>query len=88
VKKHESQVGEHDKLKLKVIVLHDSIGKEVHMINQFGSLLKICSSSVSSVKLVWMNYVWLDPVEHGYIGNNNGASNWSRHGAMSCSTQI
>jgi len=30
VKKHESQVGEHDKLKLKV-VLYDSIGKEVHM---------------------------------------------------------
>jgi len=31
VKKHESQVGEHDKLKLKVVILHDGIGKEVHM---------------------------------------------------------
>ena len=31
VKKHESQVGEHDKLKLKVVALHDGIGKEVHM---------------------------------------------------------
>ena len=31
MKKHESQVGEHDKLKLKVVVLHDGIGKEVHM---------------------------------------------------------
>ena len=31
VKKHESQVGEHDKLKLKAVVLHDGIGKEVHM---------------------------------------------------------
>ena len=31
VKKHESQVGERDKLKLKTIVLHDGIGKEVHM---------------------------------------------------------
>ena len=32
VKKHESQVCERDKLKLKAIVLHDGIGKEVHMI--------------------------------------------------------
>ena len=31
VKKHESQIGERDKLKLKVVVLHDGIGKEVHM---------------------------------------------------------
>ena len=31
VKKHESQVGERDKLKLKVVVLHEGIGKEVHM---------------------------------------------------------
>jgi len=31
VKKHKSQVGEPDKLKLKAVVLHDSIGKEVHM---------------------------------------------------------
>ena len=31
VKKHESQVGERDKLELKVVVLHDSIGKQVHM---------------------------------------------------------
>ena len=31
VKKHESQVGEHDKLKLKAVVLHDSICKEIHM---------------------------------------------------------
>ena len=31
MKKHESQVGERDKLKLKVVVLYDSIGKEIHM---------------------------------------------------------
>ena len=31
MKNHESQVGEHDKLKLNVVVLHDDIGKEVHM---------------------------------------------------------
>ena len=31
MKKHESQVGERDKLKLKVVILHDGIGKEVHM---------------------------------------------------------
>ena len=31
MKKHESQVGEHDKLKLKAVALHDGIGKEVHM---------------------------------------------------------
>ena len=31
VKKHESQVGGRDKIKLKAIVLHDGIGKEVHM---------------------------------------------------------
>jgi len=33
------------------------------------------SSCVSSVELVWMNYVWLDPVGHGYVGNHNGAIN-------------
>ena len=31
MKKHESQVGERNKLKLKVVVLHDSIDKEIHM---------------------------------------------------------
>ena len=31
MKKHESQVGKHDKLKLKAIVLNDGIGKVVHM---------------------------------------------------------
>ena len=31
VKKHESQVDKRDKLKLKVVVIHDGIGKEVHM---------------------------------------------------------
>ena len=31
VKKHESQVSERDKIKLKVIILYDSIDKEVHM---------------------------------------------------------
>ena len=30
-KKHESQVGKCNKLKLMVVVLHDGIGKEVHM---------------------------------------------------------
>ena len=34
MKKHESQVGECDELKLKVVVLHDSIGKDVHMTQQ------------------------------------------------------
>ena len=31
VKKHESQVGERVKLKLKAVILHDGIRKEVHM---------------------------------------------------------
>jgi len=31
VKEHESQVGEYDKLKLRAVVLHDGIGKEIHM---------------------------------------------------------
>ena len=31
VKKHESQVGEHDKPKLKAVVLYYGIGKEVNM---------------------------------------------------------
>ena len=31
MKKHESQVGECDKLKLKVVIPHDDIGKEIHM---------------------------------------------------------
>ena len=31
MKKHESKLGECDKFKLKVVVLHNGIGKEVHM---------------------------------------------------------
>jgi len=31
VKKRESQIGELDNLKLKIIVLHDGIDKEIHM---------------------------------------------------------
>jgi len=31
VKKRKSQVGERDKLKLKAVILHDGIGKEVYM---------------------------------------------------------
>ena len=31
MKKHESQIGEHDKIKLKVVALHDRIDKEVHL---------------------------------------------------------
>ena len=45
VKKHESQVCECDKPKLKVVVLHDGIGKEVHMTQPVrflvGDLVKI-----------------------------------------------
>ena len=36
MKKHESQIGELDKLKLKVIVLHNKIGKEVYMTQPVG----------------------------------------------------
>jgi len=36
VKKHESQIGKSDKLKLKAVVLHDGIGKEVHMTQPVG----------------------------------------------------
>jgi len=42
MKKHESQVCNRDKLKLKIVVLYDS-SKEVHMILSLGSLLKIQS---------------------------------------------
>ena len=31
MKKYETQVDEGDKIKLKVVLLHDGIGKEVHM---------------------------------------------------------
>ena len=31
MKKRESQAGERDKLKLKVVVLHDGIDKKIHM---------------------------------------------------------
>jgi len=31
VKKYESQGGKRDNLKLKVVILYDGIGKEVHM---------------------------------------------------------
>jgi len=36
VKKYESQVDELDKLKLKVIILHDGIGKDVNMTQAVG----------------------------------------------------
>jgi len=39
VKKHESQISELDKLKLKVIILHDGIGKEVHMTQPVRSVV-------------------------------------------------
>jgi len=42
VKKHESQVCDRDKLKLKAVVLRDG-SKEVHMTSQVSSLLKIQS---------------------------------------------
>jgi len=66
VKKHESQIGELDKLKLKAVVLHDGISKEIS-----ASWVRCCRFDfcwLSSVELVWMNYVWLDSVRHGYIG--------------------
>ena len=44
MKKHESQNGELDKLKLKVIVLYDGIDKEAHMIRPVGF---ITANSVS-----------------------------------------
>jgi len=40
VKKHESQVGDRDKSKLKVIVLYDSIVKEVHLTQPVGFAAK------------------------------------------------
>ena len=40
MKKHESQVGECDKLKLKVVVLHDG-SEEVHMTQPDRFALKI-----------------------------------------------
>ena len=36
MKKHGSQVGKLDQLKLKAIVLHDGIGKEIHMTQTVG----------------------------------------------------
>ena len=36
MKKHESQIGELDKLKLKVVVFHNKIGKEVYMTQPVG----------------------------------------------------
>jgi len=36
MKKHGSQVAELDQLKLKVIILHDDIGKEIHMTQPVG----------------------------------------------------
>ena len=26
------------------------------------------------MELIWINYVWFDPVRHGYVGNHNGAA--------------
>jgi len=49
VKKHESQVGERDKLKLKVIVLHDGIIKEVHMTQPVRRFSYSCLNSVEHV---------------------------------------
>ena len=36
MKKRESQIDELDQLKLKVIILHDGIGKEIHMTQPVG----------------------------------------------------
>jgi len=44
VKKHASQIGEIDKLKLKAVVLYGGIGKEVHMTQPVGF---VATNSVS-----------------------------------------
>ena len=53
VKKHESQVGEHDKLKFKAVVLHDGIGKEVHMTQLIGF---VAIDSVSVICARWSSF--------------------------------
>ena len=36
MKKRESEIGEQDKLKLKTIILHNGISKEIHMTQSVG----------------------------------------------------
>jgi len=46
------------------------------------------SSCLSSVELIWINYVSLDPSGRGYTGNHIGAAWLSQHGVILCSAQI
>ena len=68
VKKRESQIGELDKLKLKVIVLHDDIGKEIHMTQPVRFLL------------LELGEAYLDELQmtcslgRGSVGNHTGAT--------------
>ena len=48
VKKRESQISELDQLKLKAVVLHDSIGSEIDMTQPVGF------STVDLEKLIWL----------------------------------
>ena len=68
--KHESQVGELNRLKLKAVVLHDDRDEDIHMTQSVGFQL-MC---FSFLKLVWMNYVWFDLLSRGYVGSRNGAA--------------
>ena len=88
VKKRESQIGELDKLKLKTVILHNGISKEVHMTQSVGFV------AADSILVAWArrsSFGWttndLIP-EQGVIGNHIGAVRWSRHGVMLCLAKI
>jgi len=55
VKKCESQIGELNKLKLKVNVLYDGIGKEAYMTEAVGF---IAADSVSVARARWRLFGW------------------------------
>ena len=60
MKKLESQIDKLDKLKLKVIVLHDSIGKEVHMtqVVEFIAVDSILLVELGGVRLDKLRMAW------------------------------
>ena len=43
---------------------------------------------LSTVKLVWMNYVWLDPLDRGYVGNRNDATGWMSRNWLICCVRL
>ena len=57
-------------------------GSKIQALQEVTSYSLNC---LSAMKLVWMNYGWLDTQSRGYVCNHIGVTRFSRHGESLCS---